>query len=151
MEAGIKISTLVFGTLGFLLEPIIVAGLALFWGNFVFAGKARYRQVLTVALYCSVLYAFGMMLTLPMILAKGSMMASYSLGVLAADSGPTSFMFQLLSRIGLFHIWAWVVLGIGLSVVFATSVGRGVTIALLSSGLLSVIAILSSLVGSMFS
>jgi len=151
VQAGMRISTIVGGTIGFLLEPLVAAGLALFWGNFVFAGKARYKQILSVALYGAVLYAVGMWLTLPMILAKGSMMASYSLGVLAANAGPTSLPFQLLSRIGLFYIWEWVVLGIGLSVVFHTKVGRGIVIALLSSGLVSAIAILMSAIGSMFS
>jgi len=151
VAAGMKVSTIVFGTIGFLLEPIIVAALALFWGNFVFAGNARYKQILSVTLYCCVLYAVGMWLTLPMILAKGSMMTGYSLGVLAANAGPTSVMFQLLSRIGLFYIWEWVVLGIGLSVVFNTRMGKGITIALLSSGLISAIAILLSAIGSMFS
>ncbi|PWB72039.1 hypothetical protein C3F09_07245 [candidate division GN15 bacterium] len=150
-QGVMKISTIVFGTLGFLLEPLIVAGLALFWGNFVFAGKARYRQVLSVTLYCCVLYAVGMWLTLPMILAKGSMIASYSLGILAAGSGPTSFLYQLLSRIGLFYIWEWVVLGIGLSVLFNTKFGKGMTISLLSSGLISAIAILLSIMGSLVS
>ena len=151
VATGMKISIIVFGTVSFLLEPLLVAGLALFWGNFVFAGRARYRQVLSVTLYCCVLYAVGMWLTLPMNLAKGSMMASYSLGILAATAGPTSFVYQLLSRIGLFYIWEWVVLGIGLSVVFNTKMGKGIIMALLSSGLISVIAILLSAVGSMFS
>lgn len=148
-KAFMKISTIAGGTIAFLLEPLLVAGLALFWGNFVFAGKAGFRQVLSITLYTCVLYAVGMWLTLPMILAKGSMMASYSLGVLAADAGPTSILYQLLSRIGLFYIWQWVVLGIGLAVVFNTKFGRGMTISLLSSGLISAIGILFSALGSM--
>ena len=148
-KAFMKISTIAGGTIAFLLEPLLVAGLALFWGNFVFAGNARFRHVLSITLYTCVLYAVGMWLTLPMILAKGSMMASYSLGVLAADAGPTSILYQLLSRIGLFYIWQWVVLGIGLSVVFNTKFGRGMTISLLSSGLISAIGILFSALGSM--
>jgi hypothetical protein len=147
-QAFMKISTIVGGTIVFLLEPLIAAALALFWGNFVFAGKARYRQILSVALYGAVLYAVGMWLTLPMILAKGSMMASYSLGVLAVNAGPTSVMYQLLSRIGLFYVWEWVVLGIGLSVVFNIKLGRGIVIALLSSGLISALAVLWAAIAS---
>ncbi len=146
-----KISTIIGGTIAFLLEPLLVAGLAIFWGNFVFAGSARYKQILSVTLFTCVLYAVGMWLTLPMILAKGSMMASFSLGVLAANAGPTSVLFVTLSKIGLFYIWQWVVLGIGLAVVYNIKVGKGIVIALLSSGLISVIHIVLSAVGSMFS
>ena len=147
-QSFMKMSTIIGGTIGFLLEPLLVAALALFWGNFVFAGKAKYRNVLSITLYCCVLYAIGMWLTLPMILAKGSMMASYSLAVLAADAGPNSIVYQLLARVGLFYIWEWIVLGIGLAAIFNTKLGRGITISLLSSGLISAIAILLAVIGS---
>lgn len=148
-QSFMKIMTVAGGTVALLIEPILIAALALFWGNFVFAGKARYSQMLSVALFSCVLYAVGMWLTLPMILAKGNMMASYSLGILAADKGPTSFMYQLLSRISLFHIWQWAALGIGFAAVLNVKLGRGITVALLSSGLLSAINILFSAIGSM--
>ena len=146
-----KYSTIIGGTIVMLLAPIVMALLALFWGNFVFAGKASFKQLLSVMLYGEVVFAAGMMLTLPLILAKESMLASYSLSVLVTQLGPKSVWFVLLSKISVFHIWEFIVVGLGLSTVYGVDSGKGYRLSMLSMGLISVFHVAMTAIFGLFS
>ncbi len=134
------------GTISMTILPLITAALALFWGNFVFAGRANYRQILSVALYCNFLFVVGMIVLLPLLLAKGEFTASFSLAVLAASRGMEDPLYVLLSKISVFHIWEIIVLGIGCAITFGVDKNKGLMISLLSVGLISLIHVLSSLI-----
>jgi len=129
------------GMLALLLGPLVIAGLAMFWGNFVFAGRASFRHLLSVALYGEFLFVVGAVLLLPMILAKGSLMVSLSPAVLVADQGPQSFWYVALSKLSVFHIWELIVIGTGLSVIYDFPRNKGMWLAVLSMGLLSILQV----------
>ena len=111
-DLALKISTIGFGMLAMLVGPLLTAALAFFWGNVVFAGKAQFRQVLSVALYAGVIFSLGILLTWPLMAAKHSVAVSYSLAALVAGD-PTSVAYVALSKIGVFYIWEFVVAAIG--------------------------------------
>lgn len=136
------------GTISMLILPLITAALALFWGNFVMGGRATYRQLLSVALYCQVLFVVGMILLLPMVMAKGDFTASFSLAVLAADKGIENPLYVLLSKFSVFHIWEIIVLGIGCAVTLGIPRSKGLAVSLLSVGLISLIHVISSFIFS---
>jgi hypothetical protein len=81
----IKGSTFGFGLPAMALIPIIAAALALFWGNFVWAGKASFRQLMSVMCYAGMIHSLSAIAVLPLVLAKGSMLVTYSLGSLVPD------------------------------------------------------------------
>ncbi len=124
-----------------LLGPLVIAGLAMFWGNFVFGGRARFSQILSVACWGEYLFALGGLLVAPLMLAKGSMLVSFSLAPLVANLGPENFWFVLLSKISVFHIWELIVIGLGLSIVYEFPRNKGMWLSVLSMGLLSIIQI----------
>ena len=137
------------GTITFLVVPLLAALLALFWGNFVFAGKARFKQLLSIMLYGEVLYAVGNFVDLPLMLAKNSVMAGLSLGALASSMGPESPLFVLLSKFSVFLIWEIIVVGIALSIIYNVSRNKGVVMAVLSVGMLSIIHVIWTAIASM--
>jgi len=143
-------STVIGGALASLLIPLLEATLMLFWGNFVFAGKASFRQLLSVSLYGCILFFAGGLVTVPMMLAKDSVTATLSLGVFAAGQGPESFWFVLLSKIGVFNIWEIIVVGIGLAAVYNVPRNKGYLLAVLSPGLLSALQIVLTGVSKLF-
>jgi hypothetical protein len=145
-----KISTIVFGTLAMLLVPLIEAAVVMFWGNFVFAGQANFKQLLSVLLYGDILFAIGQLVHVPLIVAKDSMTVTLSPAILVADQGVTSFAFQALSKLSLFHIWEIVVVGIGVAVVYDFARNKGYVISVLSLGLLSALSLLGTLIGGAF-
>lgn len=150
MLAVQKYSIIGIGTLSFLLLPLIEGGIALFWGNFVFAGTAKFRQILSVMLYGEILFMIGGALVVPLALAKGSIFVSLSLAALLPNPTLDSVAFVALSKISLFYIWEFIAVSIGLSIIYGFSRNKGVLLAVLSLGLLTVLHVLMSLVGSMF-
>ena len=114
-------------------------------------GKARFKQLLSVMLYGEIVYALGMIVTLPMILAKDSMLVSLSLGVLVPNPGPQNLAYMALSKIDVFIIWEIIVIGVGLAAVYGFSRNKGYLLSVLSMGMLSILAILSAAIGQAFS
>ncbi len=146
-EGLLKWSSIGSGMLGLALMPLVTAGLGMFWGNIIFGYQASYKQLLSMVLYTEIIYAVGLLATLPLVLAKQSLTVSYSLAVLVADQGPQSIAYQTLSRLGVFYIWEWIVAGIGFSVIYGVSRNKGMILSVLSVVLLSVIAILAAVAG----
>ncbi|MFZ5980343.1 MAG: YIP1 family protein [Candidatus Zixiibacteriota bacterium] len=144
-----KINIIIFAGLASVLLPLVTAGIAFFWGNFVYGGKARFKQVLSVVLYGQFLFDVGGLIASLIIMAKGSFMAPFSLGVLAAQQGFDSIPFIALSKIDLFNIWEIIVIGIGLAVIYNFERNKGYTISVLSVGLLSILHIIIAAIGDM--
>ena len=136
-----KVSTIGGGVIAMLISPLLIAGLAMLWGNFMMGGAARFKQILSVTLYAEVLYGAGMVVTGLLMLYKHSMLISLSAAALLSNPNPQSWLFVLLSKIGVFYIWELIVLGIGLSVVYGFSRNKGYLLSVLSMGLLSAIQI----------
>ena len=149
-EAVMKFTVPVFGTAAMLVLPLLIAALAMFWGNFVFAGQASFKAILSVTLFGEFLYLVGGWATVPMILAKDSMLVTYSLAALMPNPDPTSFLWTLLSKVSVFHIWELVVLGIGYSIVYQLPRNKGIWIAVLSMGLLSILHAVITGLGGLF-
>lgn len=126
------------GTISLLLSPILAAALALFWGNFVFAGKAGFKQLLSVMLYGEIIIAAGNLILLPMMFAKESFLVSLSPAILALSQGPDSLAYTALSKLDLFIIWELIVIGIGLSIVYNVPRNKGYLLSVLSMGMLSI-------------
>ncbi len=144
------IQTVIGGTLALLLAPILSAAFAMFFGNFVMAGSARFKQIFSVMLYGAFLYAVGMLLLVPLALAKGSVMVSLSLAALVPDLGPQNVVYVALSKIGVFNIWEIIVVGIGLSIIYDMPRNKGYLLSVLSVGLLSILHIVGTAIGQLF-
>ena len=149
IEQVIKYQILIGGPVVMLLVPLVAALLGLFWGNFVFAGKAKFKQLLSVMLYGEIIYGLGIMVVLPMVLAKKSLLVSLSLGVLAASQGPESILYLALSKIDLFLIWEIIAIGIGLSVIYGIPRNKGYTLSVLSMGMISIMHVVLSAIGKL--
>ncbi|MBD3403042.1 hypothetical protein GF420_09105 [candidate division GN15 bacterium] len=135
---------LYIGVLFWAVLPIVTAAIALFWGNFVFGGAAKFSQLLSVMLYGLWLYMIGGVIQAFMALAKGSMKASLSLAVLVPDRPIDDPLYTLLSKLSVFHVWEIIVVGIGLSVLYKFPRNKGYLIAVLSVGLVALIHVASA-------
>ncbi len=141
----IKWSTIIIGPLMLMLAPLIAAGLALFFGNVVMAGRAKFKQLLSVMIYGEIIYALGALLMAPLMLAKGSMKISISLAAILQDASVQDPLYVALSKFGAFYIWEIIVIGIGLSIIYGFSRNKGYTLAVLSMGLISIMHALTQL------
>lgn len=83
---------------------VFVAGVLLFLGNIILGGNCSYLKMLNAYAWTMMIVIPGSIVTVPMIMAKGSMDISLGLGVLtSADTGP--FVKKLLSSFELFALW----------------------------------------------
>lgn len=95
---------LVFVPISQILMIVIVAGVLLFIGNILLGGTAGYLKMLNAYAWTMMLVIPGSIVTVPLVMAKGSMDVSIGLGVLAgAETGP--FLKKLLSSFELFGLW----------------------------------------------
>lgn len=137
-EAQIKWSTIILGPLAFMIAPLIAAALALFFGNVVMEGRAKFKQLLSVMLFGEIVYVLGSLMLVPLMLAKGSMKVSISLAAILQNSQVQDPLYVALSKFGAFYIWEIIVIGIGLSIIYGFSRNKGYTLAVLSMGLISI-------------
>jgi hypothetical protein len=142
MIQGLKIWITVFGPLVVMIGPLLYSLIAQFWGNFVFAGKAGFKQILSVVLYGEILFYVGQWLLMPLVLAKQSLYVGFHLGVFLPDKDPTDMSYLALTKLGLFNIWEIIAVGIGLAIVYTFPRNKGILIAVLSIGLISVLQVL---------
>ncbi len=149
IETGIKIQIIVLGSVTIMLGSLIAALFALFWGNFVFAGKASFKQLWSVMLYGEIVWGLGTVIGIPIHLARQNLVAPFSLGILAADKGLDSIPYVILSRIDIFIIWEIIVVAIGLAAVYGLPRGRGFRLSILSMGMMSILFVVFSIIGKM--
>jgi len=82
----------------------VVAGILLFLGNIILGGNSGYLKMLNAFAWTMMIVIPGSLVTVPMVLAKGSMDVSLGLGVLtSAETG--AFVKKLLSSFELFALW----------------------------------------------
>jgi len=137
-------------TLVYLLCPLAAAGLAYFWGSFIFGGSAKYKQLLSLMLYGELIFAASHVVLVPLMLAKGDLYLTFSLGALASEKSFGNTLYAVLSKFDLFIVWEIIVIGIGLSIIYGFPRNKGYLLSVLSMGLLTILAIISAIVSGMF-
>lgn len=137
------------GTLAWACIPLLAALLALFIGNFLMAGKATFKQLLSIMLFGEIIYLVGGLLVLPLNLAKDSMFMSFSLAALVPPD-PESVVWLFLSKMSLFLIWEFIAVGIGLSILYGFPRNKGYLLSVLSMGMLSILHVLFAAIGKLF-
>jgi hypothetical protein len=145
-----RISIYVVGVLATMLIPLVAALFAMFFGNFVMAGKARFKQLLSVMIYGQFLFEIGALIASFFIYSKGQMMAPFSLAFLASGQGFQSLAFIALSKIDLFNIWEIIVVGIGLAAIYGFNRNKGYVLSVLSVGMLSILHVVFTAIGKLF-
>lgn len=138
------------GIIALLLAPLLIAGLGLFWSNFVFGLRSSFKKVLSIVLYGEFLYTIGLLAHLPIMFAKDTFQVTFSPAVLVSNLGVTSVWYVLLDKLSVFNIWEIVVVGIGLSVFSKIPRNKGYQISVLSVGGVSALHVIATGIGTLF-
>ncbi|HHS13477.1 MAG TPA: YIP1 family protein [bacterium] len=127
-QGGWKYAGLIAIPLFLLIGYLVVAGILAFCGSVVLGGETRYKKVLSVVAWASLIPALGNVIKSLMILARGtSHGVATSLAVLlpAPAWGETpSILYRFLSRLDIFSIWQLVLWVFGLSAVYHFSIRK---------------------------
>jgi len=104
--------------IAFLLSYIIPSSVYLFFGNFVFEGRARFRQVLNVTAFASLPFIVGRLLESVISGLGGLDWFSFGPAMLLPAEFQNTFLGLWLGIFDLFIIWQIVLTIIGLSVLY---------------------------------
>jgi hypothetical protein len=108
------VSVLIFG-------PVISVVIAsILWGVFtiLMGGQATFKQLFAVYVHSSIISAVGQLFTGPLNYFRGSMSSATNLAVFLPMIDDQSFIGRLLGMIDVFIIWWFVLLAIGLGVLY---------------------------------
>ena len=112
-------------TFGTLIVMLVVAGVMMFGCSFILGGEGRFPDVLAVTTHAYLPQAIaGTAVTVPLMLAKGSMFVSTGLNVLLPPDQWQTPLGILLGAVSIFNIWTIALLIIGLSVIYRFSRGK---------------------------
>ncbi len=126
---------------------------ALFWAffNAILGGTASFKQVLAVTAHSYVITALSVLAAMPILLYRYKMQLGgpFNLGALVPMLDESSPLARFLSAVSVFSIWGWIVVAIGLGVLYRRK-SRNIAIVLVLLSLAFSYA-LTSLFGSFFS
>lgn len=106
----------------------IFVGLIMLVFNVLLGGEARFKQLFSFASHSSLISSIGALVTVPLKIAKADARAGLNLGLLSpVDSG---FLFNFLTGLDIFAIWATIVLGIGLNRLYPNRSTGGILVIL---------------------
>jgi hypothetical protein len=94
---------------------LFVSGFILLVWNAVLGGEQRFAAVLACTAHSYIVWAFGGLATLPLLLAKQDLRTTFSLHLLAPFLDSSSYLYRLLAGLNLFGIWTMILLGIAVS------------------------------------
>jgi len=118
-----------FTIVGPLVFWAIIGGVFMFVGNVILGGSSSFKKVYTVTAWSWLIHVLGSLILLPLVLAKETIMISFSPAAMMSDESRMTFMYQFLSKFDLFNIWFVAVLAIGLAVVYKMKTQKMVTAA----------------------
>lgn len=120
------------------LAAVVIGGILFVIFNAILGGTATFKQVMAVVVHSWIILALSQLITLPLNYVRGTVSSATNIGVMLPMVEETSFLGRFLGSIDLFVIWAFVVLAIGLSVLYRRKTG---SIAITLFGLYAVVAL----------
>jgi hypothetical protein len=97
---------------------LIISGILFAVFNAAMGGEASFKQVFSVIVHAGAVSALSAMFTGPLNYFRGAMGSATNLGVLMPMIDDKSFLGRLLGMVDLFIIWWFVVMAIGLAVLY---------------------------------
>ncbi len=94
---------------------LFVSGFILLIWNAVLGGEQRFSAILACTAHSYIVWAFGGLVTLPLLLARQDLRTTFSLHLLTPFLDDSSYLYRFLAGLNLFGIWTMVLLGIAVS------------------------------------
>ena len=101
--------------------PLIIlffSGLLFLGGNVIMGGETDFKTMFSLNSYTGFLGVVGMLVKLPLIIAKGSTDVITSFAIIVPVNSEDTFLFKLLSLFDVIVIWQSIVLAIGLAIIY---------------------------------
>lgn len=103
------------------MTPIIIlafAGMFFFGGNIILGGTTDFRTMFSLNVYVGVIGSLGLLLKLPLIIAKGSTDILTNLAILMPADMDETILYKLLNMVDVVLIWQTVLLAMGFMIIY---------------------------------
>ncbi|HBC47643.1 MAG TPA: hypothetical protein DEO84_02170 [candidate division Zixibacteria bacterium] len=107
-------------------------------GAIFFGGTAKYIKVMSMYAWVLPIWILGILIVTPLMIIKGSHAVSLSPAVIM-PSDPFNSIYFFLKNLSFFNIWAVIVAGIGISVIYGITRAKGIIVMLILWGIWIVI------------
>lgn len=115
-----------------LLMFVVASGVLYFAFSILLGGNSSFKRVLGVYAYSSLVAIPSAIVTIPLAFAKGSARVSLSPALLLPAEKAEGFLGHFLSQFSFFEIWKYILVCLGLSLIYKFSKGKSfVTVAVL--------------------
>jgi hypothetical protein len=119
---------------------LFVSGFILLIWNAVLGGEQRFSAILACTAHSYIVWAFGGLVTLPLLLARQDLRTTFSLHLLTPFLETSSYLYRFLAGLNLFGIWTMVLLGIAVSRLYPkVSAGSACTVMVMAYVLMKAI------------
>jgi len=118
MQKNITIAMPLFALIGTPLILLLLSGAMFLGGNLIMGGETSFKHLFSINAYVGIVGAAGILLTLPLIIAKGSTDIVTSLSILMPPDADETILYKLLSLFDVIVIWESVVAAIGLAIIY---------------------------------
>jgi len=127
-----RIISTVATPIGVLLMLLVVSAVLYFVFSILLGGNSSFKRVLSVYTYSSLIAIPSAIVTIPLAFAKGTAKISLSPALLLSAEKAETFLGSFLSQFGFFALWQYILVSVGLSLVYKFSKGKSfVTVAIL--------------------
>jgi len=109
------------------LIPLLIAGVFLLFGNFVYGGTSTFGVNFAAVAWAGMIGVVETIVKLPLMLNKATLEIYTSLALLMDLSESKTFMFQLLNIVDVFAIWKIFVYSTAFMVIYKISAGKSYT------------------------
>ena len=120
MKAAAPAMTLVSVPIVSFLMLFLLGGVLLLLGNPILGGEANYGQMLAVTAYASLVKVIQTIVTVPILLATGSLVV-FGPGLLLPEEMLATFAGRLLSGVDIFTLWQVLLMAVGTGVMAGCS------------------------------
>ncbi len=118
----------VFTALGNALFLLIIAVLSFFACTVILGGTAKFKQVWVVTCWAYIIMLLAGIVKTPLILAKNSVQAGLNFGLIFTENMVGTKLHSFFGAFDIFGIWHFIVMGIGLAILYKFTVKKGVGI-----------------------
>jgi hypothetical protein len=115
--------------IGQIIALLIGTVLYFFVASILFGGTAKFKQVWVVACWGYVIILVQMIIKTPLIMAKRNVEAGLNFGLIFTEQMVGSKLHSAFSAVDLFGIWHFIVVGLGLAVLYKFTNRKGIGIA----------------------
>ncbi|HPC35673.1 MAG TPA: YIP1 family protein [Candidatus Marinimicrobia bacterium] len=102
----------------------VVAGVLILVSNFLFGGEVKYKSMLAVSAYASLVDIIANAVKVPLMLSQQTVRIYTSPAVFLQDD--STFWFRLFANLDLFVLWKVILLGIGVGVVSKVKTSKSI-------------------------